>query len=139
MYNEENGSRGNKAYRDMYLDDLDNHILAIESDAGVFAPKGFGFTGSDKAREIASNIHELLEPIGAQNISEGGRAVDIAPLNDLGVPVMSLKVDDSKYFWYHHSEADTFDKVDFKEFNRCIAAMATMAFVVADMPEKLPR
>ena len=137
--NEENGSRGNKAYRDMYLDDLDNHILAIESDAGVFAPKGFGFTGSDKAREIASNIHELLEPIGAQNISEGGRAVDIAPLNDLGVPVMSLKVDDSKYFWYHHSEADTFDKVDFKEFNRCIAAMATMAFVVADMPEKLPR
>ena len=48
--NEENGSRGNKAYRDMYLDDLDNHILAIESDAGVFAPKGFGFTGSDKAR-----------------------------------------------------------------------------------------
>ena len=137
--NEENGSRGNKAYRDMYLDDLDNHILAIESDAGVFAPKGFGFTGSDKAREIASNIHELLEPIGAHNISEGGRAVDIAPLNDLGVPVMSLKVDDSKYFWYHHSEADTFDKVDFKEFNRCIAAMATMAFVVADMPEKLPR
>ena len=137
--NEENGSRGNKAYRDMYLDDLDNHILAIESDAGVFAPKGFGFTGSDKARKIISNIHELLEPIGAQNISEGGRAVDIAPLNDLGVPVMSLKVDDSKYFWYHHSEADTFDKVDFKEFNRCIAAMATMAFVVADMPEKLPR
>ena len=137
--NEENGSRGNQAYRDMVKDQIDNQILAIESDAGVFAPKGFGFTGSDKARAIVSDIHELLEPIGAHKISDGGRAVDIAPLNDLGVPVMSLKVDDSKYFWYHHSEADTFDKVEFEEFNNCIAAMAIMAFVVADMPEKLPR
>ena len=137
--NEENGSRGNQAYRDMVKDQIDNQILAIESDAGVFAPKGFGFTGSDKAKAIVSDIHKLLEPIGAQSISNGGRAVDIAPLNDLGVPVMSLKVDDSKYFWYHHSEADTFDKVEFDEFNNCIAAMAIMAFVVADMPEKLPR
>ncbi len=137
--NEENGSRGNQAYRDMVREQIDNQILAIESDAGVFAPKGFGFTGSDEARAIVSDVHELLEPIGAQNISDGGRAVDVAPLNDLGVPVMSLKVEDSKYFWYHHSEADTFDKVEFNEFNNCIAAMAIMAFVVADMPEKLPR
>tara|TARA_X000000950_G_scaffold288946_1_gene408578 strand:- start:2303 stop:3658 length:1356 start_codon:yes stop_codon:yes gene_type:complete len=137
--NEENGSRGNQAYRDMVREKIDNQILAIESDAGVFAPKGFGFTGSDKARTIVSDIHKLLEPIDAQNISDGGRAVDIAPLNDLGVPVMSLKVDDSKYFWYHHSEADTFDKVKFDDFNNCIAAMTVMAYVVADMPEKLPR
>ena len=137
--NEENGSRGNQAYRDMVREQIENQILAIESDAGVFAPKGFGFTGSDQARTIVSDIHELLEPIGAQNLSDGGRAVDIAPLNDLGVPVMSLKVEDSKYFWYHHSEADTFDKVNFDDFNNCIAAMAVMAYVVADMPEKLPR
>ncbi len=137
--NEENGSRGNQAYRDMVREQIDNQILAIESDAGVFAPKGFGFTGSDKARTIVSDIHKLLEPIDAQNISDGGRAVDIAPLNDLGVPVMSLKVEDSKYFWYHHSEADTFDKVKFDDFNNCIAAMTVMAYVVADMPEKLPR
>ena len=137
--NEENGSRGNQAYRDMVREQIDNQILAIESDAGVFAPKGFGFTGGDQARAMASDIHELLEPIGAQNLSDGGRAVDIAPLNDLGVPVMSLKVEDSKYFWYHHSEADTFDKVNFDDFNNCIAAMAVMAYVVADMPEKLPR
>ena len=137
--NEENGSRGNQAYRDMVKEQIDNQILAIESDAGVFAPKGFGFTGSDKARTIVADIHKLLEPIDAQNISDGGRAVDIAPLNDLGVPVMSLKVEDSKYFWYHHSEADTFDKVKFDDFNNCIAAMAVMAYVVADMPEKLPR
>ena len=123
----------------MVREQIDNQILAIESDAGVFAPKGFGFTGSDQARKVVSDIHELLEPIGAQNLSDGGRAVDIAPLNDLGVPVMSLKVEDSKYFWYHHSEADTFDKVNFDDFNNCIAAMTVMAYVVADMPEKLPR
>jgi len=60
-------------------------------------------------------------------------------LNDKGVPVMSLLVDDSKYFWYHHTSADTFDKVDFKEFNNCIAAMAIMSYVVADIDLRLPR
>ena len=137
--NEENGGMGNKAYRDMHLEELDNHILAIESDGGVFAPKGFGFTGSEKAKIIASEIHQLMTPIGANHLSDGGRAADTAPLNDLGVPVMSLKVEEEKYFWYHHTEADTFDKVDFKEFNNCVAAMTIMAFIVADLPERLPR
>ena len=63
----------------------------------------------------------------------------MAPLNDEGVPVMSLQVDGSKYFWYHHTNADTFDKVDYREFNNCIAAMSIMAYVVADMNVSLPR
>ena len=137
--NEENGGKGNKGYRDMHMDEMDKHVLAIESDGGVFSPKGFGFSGSNSAREIVEEIHELMKPIGANTISEGGRAADVAPLNDEGVPVMSLKVDGSKYFWYHHTNADTFDKVDFNEFNRCIAAMAIMAYVVADLDEPLPR
>ena len=137
--NEENGGKGNKGYRDMHLDEMDKHVLAIESDGGVFSPKGFGFSGSNSARELVEEIHELMKPIGANTISEGGRAADVAPLNDEGVPVMSLKVDGSKYFWYHHTDADTFDKIDFNEFNRCIAAMAIMAYVVADLDEPLPR
>ena len=137
--NEENGGKGNKGYRDMHLDEMDKHVLAIESDGGVFSPKGFGFSGNDSARDIVEEIHELMKPIGANTISDGGRAADVAPLNDEGVPVMSLKVDGSKYFWYHHTNADTFDKVDFNEFNRCIAAMAIMAYVVADLDEPLPR
>ena len=128
-----------QAYNDMVKDQIDNHVLAIESDAGVFAPKGFGFTGRNKAKPIVSDIHQLLEPTGAQSISSGGRVVDIAQLNDLGVPVMSLKVDESRYLWFHHSEADNFGKVEFDDFNNCIAAMEMMAFIVADMPEKLPR
>ena len=137
--NEENGGKGNKGYRDMHMDEMDKHVLAIESDGGVFSPKGFGFSGNDSARKIVEEIHALMKPIGANTISEGGRAADVAPLNDEGVPVMSLKVDGSKYFWYHHTNADTFDKVDFNEFNRCIAAMAIMAYVVADLDEPLPR
>ena len=137
--NEENGGKGNKGYRDMHMDEMDKHVLAIESDGGVFSPKGFGFSGNDSAREIVEEIHELMKPIGANTISDGGRAADVAPLNDEGVPVMSLKVDGSKYFWYHHTNADTFDKIDFNEFNRCIAAMAIMAYVVADLDEPLPR
>ncbi|MEE3153702.1 MAG: M28 family peptidase, partial [Candidatus Neomarinimicrobiota bacterium] len=137
--NEENGGKGNQAYRDMHMDELENHVLAIESDGGVFAPEGFGFTGSDAAREIIADIHQLMKPIQAHTLSKGGRAADVSPLNDEGVPVMSLKVDGSKYFWYHHTNADTFDKVDFYEFNRCVAAMAIMSFIVADLEEPLPR
>ena len=137
--NEENGSRGNKNYRDEHFSELDNHILAIESDGGVFAPTGFGFSGSIEARKIIFDIADLLDPIGAGKITKGGRAVDVAPLNDEGVPVMSLGVDGSKYFLYHHTPADTFDKVDYKEFNNCIAAMAIMSYVVADMDIRLPR
>ncbi len=137
--NEENGGKGNQAYRDMHMDELKNHVLAIESDAGVFAPEGFGFTGSDAAREIVEDIHHLMKPIQAHILSKGGRAADISPLNDEGVPVMSLKVDGSKYFWYHHTNADSFDKVDYYEFNRCVAAMAIMSFIVADLDEPLPR
>ena len=137
--NEENGSRGSQAYHDMHMDELDKHVLAIESDAGVFAPEGFGFTGSQEAKKIAEEIHELMITIKANNLTDGGRAPDIGILNDEGIPVMSLKVDNSKYFWYHHTPADTFDKVDFDEFNKCVAAMTIMSFVVADLDEPLPR
>ena len=137
--NEENGLKGAIAYRDMHLDELEKHIVAIESDGGVFAPEGFGFTGSDEGYKIIKEIHELLKPLKAQNATQGGRAADVAPLNDQGVPVMSLKVDNSKYFWYHHTAADTFDKVNFNEFNSCVAAMAIMAYTIADMDKPLPR
>ena len=137
--NEENGGRGNKAYRDTHMTELDNHVVAIESDAGVFKPQGFGFSGSVEAMDIVRKISQLLINLDADEITEGGRAADVAPLNDEGVPVMSLKVDGSKYFWYHHTNADTFDKVEQDELNRCVSAMAIMAFVLADLNEPLPR
>ena len=137
--NEENGLRGGNAYRDAHRDELDDHVLAMESDAGVFEPRGFGFSGSDEAYEIISNIGRLLHRIEAGTITEGGGGADIGPIMQLGVPGMGLTVDGSRYFWYHHTDADTVDKLDPREVALCTAAMAVMAYVVADLPQKLPR
>ncbi len=137
--NEENGLRGGMAYRDRHKDELPNHILAIETDSGVFKPLGFGFTGSDKAYERIKEIGRLLDAIGAGDIRRGGGGADIGPIMREGVPGMGLRVDGSRYFWYHHTEADTIDKLDPHEMNLCVATLAVMAYVVADMPERLPR
>jgi carboxypeptidase Q len=137
--NEENGLRGGAAYRDAHADQVPNHILAIESDAGVFKPSGFGFTGSHEAYALVQQIGQLLDRIEAGNITRGGGGADIAPLMREGVPGMGLSVDGTKYFWYHHTNADTLDKIDPRELNLCVAAMAVMAYVVADLPERLPR
>ena len=139
--NEENGLRGANAYRDMVKENgtLDNHVLAMESDGGVFEPKGFGFSGSDEAFEIIKEIGKLLQPIGSGNITRGGGGADIGPIMREGVPGMGLVVDGSRYFWYHHTAADTIDKLSAEEYNKCIAAMAVMAYVVADMEKTLPR
>jgi carboxypeptidase Q len=137
--NEENGLRGGNAYRDAHRAELDRHVLAIESDAGVFKPSGFGFTGSDSAYAIVRQIGTLLERIGAGTISRGGGGADIGPIMQLGVPGMGLVVDGTRYFWYHHTDADTVDKLDPHEVALCVATMAVMAYVVADLPEPLPR
>jgi carboxypeptidase Q len=137
--NEENGLRGATGYRDAHRTELDDHVLAIESDAGVFRPTGFGFGGSDSAFTIVREIARLLAPIGADTITRPGGGADIGPIMALGVPGMGLQVDGTRYFWYHHTDADTIDKLDPAEVARCVAALAVMAFIVADLPEPLPR
>jgi carboxypeptidase Q len=137
--NEENGLRGGNAYRDAHRGELDRHVLAIETDAGVFAPRGFGFQGSDSAFALVQAIGPLLERTGATAITRGGGGADIGPIMREGVPGMGLNVDGTRYFWYHHSDADTIDKIDPRELALCVATLAVMAYVVADMPERLPR
>lgn len=137
--NEENGLRGGNAYRDAHRAELSNHVAAIESDGGVFKPLGFGFTGTDSAFALVRQIGSLLAGIGAGEIARGGGGADIGPIMALGVPGMGLNVDGTKYFWYHHTDADTVDKLDQREVALCVAVMAVMAYVLADMPEKLPR
>ena len=137
--NEENGGAGGRAYRDARVADDDQHVLAMESDGGVFKPLGFGFTGPDEAFAIIQEIGTLLEPIEAGLITRGGGGADITPLMQGGVPGMGLSVDRTRYFWYHHTDADTIDKLDAREMALCVATMAVMAYVVADMPDRLPR
>jgi carboxypeptidase Q len=134
---EENGGPGGPTYASDHADE--DHVLAMESDAGTFKPLGFGFTGSDRAFEMITDIATLLDPIGSGTITRGGGGADIGPLMATGVRGMGLNVDGTKYFWYHHTDADTIDKLDPDEVALCVATMAVIAYIVADMPERLPR
>jgi carboxypeptidase Q len=135
--NEENGTRGGQAYRDTHKDQLANHVLMLESDSGVFRPTGFGFTGSAAARTNVTAVATLLRGIQADRIAGPGEGADIGPSVEAGnIPAMSLEVD-GNYFLIHHTQADTVDKIDPMDMARASAAVAVVAYVVADMPERL--
>jgi carboxypeptidase Q len=136
--NEENGTRGALAYRDRHRDELAKHVLMFESDSGVFTPTGFGFTGSDGARsKVVEIAAALLRGIQADRISGTGEGADIGPsVQAASIPAMSLDVN-GNYFLIHHTEADTIDKIDPLDMSRASAAIAVMAYVIADMPESL--
>ncbi|MEO7823673.1 MAG: M28 family metallopeptidase [Gemmatimonadaceae bacterium] len=137
--NEENGLRGATAYRDAHLGEIDKHVLAIESDNGVFKPSGYSIAGNDAALETGRQIAALLSSIGATDVQRGGPQADVSPLAERGVPAAAPIVDGSRYFWFHHSAGDTMDKLDPRHVAECVAAMAVLAYVAADMPERFPR
>jgi carboxypeptidase Q len=138
--NEENGLRGARAYLERHADEAKKHVAALESDSGVFAPRGFGFSGSEAARAVVREVAALLAPLGAGTIGPQGGGADIGPLvRAANVPALSLDVEGSRYFAYHHTPADTVERLDPDEMARCTAAVAVMAYVVADLPEALPK
>jgi carboxypeptidase Q len=135
--NEENGLRGGNAYRDAYRAELAKHVLAIESDSGVYHPEGFGLaaTAPLQVRSNMMEIAKLLSGIGADQIAADGGGADIGPLMREGVIGASLDMDEEHYFDIHHTPADTLDKVNPRDLAFCVATMAVMAYVVADLPE----
>jgi carboxypeptidase Q len=139
--NEENGGRGAEAYAKAHAGELSRHVMAMESDNGVFNPRGYVLGGSDSAAAVIRQVAALMQPIGATGLErvDESPAADTEPLAAAGVPAMELDVDGSRYFWYHHSDADMLDKLDPAELARCVAAMAVMAYVVADLPSGLGR
>jgi carboxypeptidase Q len=135
--NEENGLRGGNAYRDMHTAELANHVLLLESDGGVFDPAGFGFTGPDNARATVTAIASLLAPLGAARILPSGGGADIGPAAAAGsIPTMAHVVD-GDYFLVHHTHADTIARITPKQMADNAAAIAVMAYVVADLPSRL--
>lgn len=138
--NEENGLAGGNAYRDAHRAELDKHVLALESDGGVFGARGFGFTGGDAARKTLTEIASLLKPIGADAIGPQGGGADIGPsVTAAKIPSASLDTENSRYFELHHTHADTVDKLSPKDLADNAAAIAFLAYVVADLPAPLPR
>lgn len=138
--NEENGTRGGQAYRDKYRKDLAKHVLAMESDRGVLPLEGYAFAGNPAARAMLGQITALLTPLGGTAISDQFGGADIAPsVAAANIPALSPDVDMRRYFFIHHTPADTVDKVVPEELARVTAAMASLAYVAADMEEVLPR
>jgi Zn-dependent M28 family amino/carboxypeptidase len=147
--NEENGGRGGDAYRVWADAQRSRHVAAIEMDGGAEEPIGFdlaagsrvprGSTGQStkvpgRLMQRATEIGALLKSIDAAKIQPGNGEADIEPLMAQGVPAFGLRTLQTHYFDYHHSDADTFDKIVPDAFRRCVAAMAVMSYVLADLP-----
>jgi len=145
---EETGARGGFAYRDRYMSVLDKHVLAMECDGGHLSPVGFSFTGSDAAYYMLADISsKYLGSIGVGNMTRGGGGVDIDPIMKQGVPGMGLEDStsgkafgmDAKYFYYHHTSADTASMIRPEQLSKATAMMAVMSYVVADQVDPVPR
>jgi hypothetical protein len=165
--NEENGGAGGKAYREMIGDKIGDQVAAIEMDSGAEKPLGMGYGGfggprrpappapgaaaapatppppmvlsEDEKQSFAwmQDIAALLKPIGADTVSPGGGGSDIAPITADGVPSLSPRTVGVHYFDWHHTEADTLDKVDKDDFKRNTAMLSVVAYVLADMDGRL--
>ncbi|MGE0360540.1 MAG: M28 family peptidase [Vicinamibacterales bacterium] len=138
--NEENGLRGGNAYRDAHKATAADHVFALESDSGVFAPSRLGFSGSSAARAVIDHIGTLLAPLGMAEIGPGGGGADIGPIAQAGnVPMMAYQGDATRYFTIHHTPADTVDRIAPEEVSQAAAAIAVVTYVVAEMEERLPK
>jgi len=143
--NEENGGRGGEAYLASLGPNVAKHVAAIEMDDGVERPLGFRLELKDgpqtpqyaAARAKLVDVVKLLDSIGASAIVAGDGGADVDPLMRQGIPALGLNTVMEHYFDWHHTNADTLDKVDIQVFRRCIATLAVTSYVLADMPGSL--
>jgi carboxypeptidase Q len=129
--NEENGMRGAIAYSTRAKERNEVHVLALETDSGGFQPRGFNLgnpTGNAHLR--AARWAPLFTPYGITVFQKGTGGVDVSPLLAHGATVAGLMPDSQRYFDYHHTAIDTFDKVNKREFELGAAAMASLVYLV---------
>jgi carboxypeptidase Q len=138
--NEENGTRGAAAYAERYASTAMNHVFALEADSGVFEPARFGFSGSLAARNMIREITSLLAPLNLAETISGGGGADIDPIAQAGrAPTMAYMGDPTRYFTIHHTPADTVERIAPEEVSKGAAAIAVVIYVIAEMPDRLPR
>jgi carboxypeptidase Q len=130
--NEENGGRGGDKYAELAQANKENHIAALESDRGGFTPRGFSFTGPKEKKDRLLLWKPLFLPYGVYDFSEEGGGSDIEPLQAQGVPVMEIVPDSQRYFDYHHTPVDTFDKISKRELDMGAATMAAMMWLISE-------
>ena len=128
--NEENGLKGGNAYADSALARQEKHILALESDAGGFSPRGIETTMSKKQREKFKKYIPLFLPYGVYNFDEEGGGADVSPLKKQGVVIGELLPDSQRYFDMHHTANDVFETVNHRELKLGAAAMTMFIYLV---------
>ncbi len=137
---EEEGSQGAATYMKEHAAEFANHVGALESDMGAGHPDGVIFAGKPAIEEWLQPVARVLEPIGAQTLrSFPETGEDINGLTEKGVPSFAPSQDGRYYFNYHHTPADTFDKVNPRELGENAAVMTVLAYALADSAEPAPR
>lgn len=139
--NEENGLAGGRTYAQEEDANIAKHFAAVESDLGASHPLGFYFAGKPEAMPYFTAISKVLSAQGAglSQLQAGGVAADIGPLTQKGVPSFAPWFDTRTYFNYHHTAADTFDKINPKELAENGSVMAVLAYGLANLEQPLPR
>lgn len=127
---EEMAQRGGKVYATEAARNGEKHLFALESDRGAGAPLGFSLDVNDVAMQKISGWKKLFEPYYISLFEKGGSGVDIGPLKDMGVMLAGYVPQAQRYFIYHHSAADTWDKVDRREMQMGAAAMASLLYLI---------
>ncbi|MBS1628524.1 MAG: M20/M25/M40 family metallo-hydrolase [Bacteroidetes bacterium] len=129
--NEENGSKGAHAYADSAVARHEKHVLAIESDAGGFSPRGFGMDMPLEKKSIVRSWLPYFLPMGVYDFSGEDAGVDVSPLGKSGAALAGLYPDSQRYFDIHHTDEDRFDKVSHRELKLGAAAMATLVWLAS--------
>ena len=128
--NEENGLRGGNKYAEVAKSKNENHVFALESDAGGFTPRGFSFdTDEDNFKQV-QGWKPLFEPYLIHMFVKGGSGADIGPLKDQNLVLAGLRPDSQRYFDHHHAENDTFEHVNKRELELGAATMASLVYLV---------
>lgn len=130
--NEENGGKGGEKYAEAAKTNNQKHIAAIESDEGGTTPRGFSFKGDSLASNRIIQWRKLFEPFGMHEWSAGYGGSDINHLEDQGTLLIGLQVDSQRYFDYHHSANDTFDKVNRRELELGAAAITSLVYLLSE-------
>jgi carboxypeptidase Q len=138
---EETGGSGSKAYTAEYSADFPHYVAAIESDSGAAHPLGFDVNSTPAAQDALRPVQNVLQSIGATVLEPTAYppGADIEAMSESGVPAFGLMQDGRTYFDYHHTAADTLDKVVPNELRENAAAMAVMAYALTNMKDPLPR
>jgi hypothetical protein len=128
--NEENGLRGGLKYAEIAQKNNEYHIFALESDAGGFTPRGFGFQANPDQFDKIKSWEALFKPYMIDRLELGGGGADIGPLRDGKIVLSGLRPDSQRYFDYHHAANDTFDAINKRELELGTAAMTSLIYLV---------